>query len=294
MKKSLAITSIVVAWALFVGARAATAADLEVIRGGTSYIAIIPYNWTGFYVGGNLGAEWSRTQFTTAAVPSAAIPASAIARIDELGTGMPLGNKLTGGLQVGFNWQVTPRGLIGIEADVNSLVQDLNHNQSDRVPAIFPLPIQPTPFIGIANSVRTRWLATVRGRLGATFNNNVLLYLTAGAAFTTVDYTQTFNISATNVAIYGVTQSDGASSVKSTKVGWTAGAGTEWALSRTWTAKVEYLYAQFGGSDTATTVCSPGLGCVQNLFGSSDPLRVQIARLGVNYRFWGAPISANY
>jgi outer membrane immunogenic protein len=35
-----------------------------------------------------------------------------------------------------------------------------------------------------------------------------------------------------------------------TRVGWTAGAGVEWAFADNWTAKLEYLYVDLGHSST--------------------------------------------
>src|SRR4051794_25915512 len=102
MSKTLAIPALIVFGLL---GSSATAADLPIARSSSDFIPIVPHNWTGFYAGGNFGGEWSRTQFTSTAVASAAIPAAALPLISGLGTGMPLGNRLTGGLQAGFNWQ---------------------------------------------------------------------------------------------------------------------------------------------------------------------------------------------
>lgn len=267
------------------------AADLELAR--SSYIAILPYDWSGFYLGGTLGATWARTQFNTEAVANAAYAdARTIGVIDELGTGMPLGNHIVGSFQLGWNWQFAPRWLVGAEFDINSVAEKLSQEGSARAPAtrVPPPALGATPIIGLTNNLNARWLATTRARLGATFNNqnSVLLYVTGGAAFTAMSYSQTFSISSTNVADYSVSQSQGTSSARYTKIGWTAGAGTEWILSSAWTARVEYLYVQFRGQNMTTEVCSAGLGCAQTLFGSTDPLRVQIARFGANYRFGGS------
>jgi outer membrane immunogenic protein len=73
------------------------------------------------------------------------------------------------------------------------------------------------------------WLATVRGRAGYAADR-VLFYATAGGAF--ADVQTTFN---------GVTTSH-------SQAGWTAGAGLEWAFADNWTAKIEYLYVNIGGT----------------------------------------------
>ena len=64
---------------------------------------------------------------------------------------------------------------------------------------------------------------------------------------------------------------------KATKVGWTAGAGLEYAFIDHWSAKLEYLYVDLGKA-TCDAVCSGG-----------DPFDVtfntSIVRAGVNYKF---------
>ena len=41
-----------------------------------------------------------------------------------------------------------------------------------------------------------------------------------------------------------------------TKVGWTAGAGVEWAFAGPWSAKLEYLYADLGSFTCSATTCA--------------------------------------
>lgn len=67
------------------------------------------------------------------------------------------------------------------------------------------------------------------------------------------------------------------------KTGWTAGAGVEYALSKEWTIKAEYLYVNFGSVTAPGTVGGP-LGYASALSTSND-LTAQIARVGVNYKF---------
>jgi outer membrane immunogenic protein len=58
-------------------------------------------------------------------------------------------------------------------------------------------------------------------------------------------------------------------------VGWTAGAGTEYAFTRNWSAKLEYLYVDLGKIDNLV-----GKVSINSYFASS------IVRVGVNYK-WG-------
>jgi outer membrane immunogenic protein len=101
----------------------------------------------------------------------------------------------------------------------------------------------------------------VRGRAGWAIDR-VLLYGTGGAAFAPVQ--AGFN---------------GGPFQSTTQVGWTAGAGLEFAFAPNWTAKAEYLYADLG-SFTCTTNC---------VGGGAAPLTVKftdnIVRAGINFKF---------
>ena len=103
------------------------------------------------------------------------------------------------------------------------------------------------------------WLGTARGRIGYAFDR-FLPYVTAGAAFGGVKG---------SVLGFG--------SFSQTKVGWTAGAGLEYAFVDNWTAKLEYLYVDLGTAN-CNAACSGG-----------DPFNVtfktNIVRAGVNYKF---------
>jgi outer membrane immunogenic protein len=103
------------------------------------------------------------------------------------------------------------------------------------------------------------WLATARGRIGYAFDR-FLPYFTAGAAFGDVKGT---------VGTFG--------SFTATRVGWTGGAGIEYAFVDNWSVKLEYLYVDLGKA-TCAAACS-----------GTDPFSVSfttsVARAGVNYKF---------
>jgi outer membrane immunogenic protein len=55
-----------------------------------------------------------------------------------------------------------------------------------------------------------------------------------------------------------------------TRIGWTVGAGLEYALWSNWSVKVEYLYADLGSFEFA---------------GGNIDFNTHIVRGGINYRF---------
>lgn len=105
---------------------------------------------------------------------------------------------------------------------------------------------------------RNRWLATGRGRIGYAWDR-FLPYITGGVAGG--------DIKMTNAA--------GASETKS-KVGWTVGAGLEYAFMGPWSAKIEYLYVDLGKATCGAGTC--GLD-------TDVKFTSHVAKIGVNYRF---------
>jgi outer membrane immunogenic protein len=80
--------------------------------------------------------------------------------------------------QAGYNFQLSPLWLIGIEADINYTVLS-----NGRI-ALLPPPSIPGT---LANSTfESKWLATVRGRVGIIAAPGLLFYGTGGAAFADV------------------------------------------------------------------------------------------------------------
>ena len=67
--------------------------------------------------------------------------------------------------------------------------------------------------------------------------------------------------------------------------GWTVGGGIEVGFAPNWSAKLEYLYADFG--NVRTTWLPPAIPLLPPLPALNDDARVtmNVVRAGVNYRF---------
>jgi outer membrane immunogenic protein len=68
-------------------------------------------------------------------------------------------------------------------------------------------------------------------------------------------------------------------SLNETRNGWTAGGGIEVALAAGWSAKLEYLYLDFGRSSTTLTFA--GLPAITD----DAHFTMNVVRAGLNYRF---------
>ena len=134
------------------------------------------YNWTGFYIGGNVGGGWSEDSGATRCT-EAGVANTPFCQIVPGGT--INGSGVIGGVQAGYNWQAGPNWLIGIEADI----QGADIKGSTTVNG-------PFPFFGggfgdpatYTASEKIDWFGTVRGRVGVT-TGPVLFYVTGGLAY---------------------------------------------------------------------------------------------------------------
>jgi outer membrane immunogenic protein len=229
------------------------------------------YDWTGFYVGANIGYGIGHDRarqvldlgggiVSTTFVDPAVAPRGAV-----------------GGFQIGYNWQGGRNWLVGFETDFQGA------SQTDQ--ACTSLCISQTPLTQtLAVEHKIDYFGTVRARLGAV-SDNVLFYATGGAAYGRV--TETASIVINNPPAGGRSV---ANSLSETRFGWTAGGGIEAALWGNWTAKAEYLYLDLGRTSPNTfSFVIPGLTGTSTTTGT---IRDHIVRAGVNYRFGDAPLNA--
>jgi outer membrane immunogenic protein len=243
----------------------ASAADLGAYRYTKAPVAVSPvYNWTGFYIGGNAGYGWGKTHD--------AMALGGVWLTDGTGDNVPLSslgngrltpNDLTGGIQSGFNYQIQ-QWVLGIEVDANYFGM-----KKDLASGVFSAPSGNT--YAFTSSFESNWLITVRPRVGYAFDRT-LVYATGGLAIANQKFSQ--SITQFNLAF------NESGSVSATTVGWTVGAGAEYALDNRWSAKAEYLYVDPGSVSFSTRGSDPAY-----VASHSANLKANIVRLGINYRF---------
>ena len=244
------------------------------------------YNWTGFYVGINGG--YSRGKSSQTSLIGAPFPATATATASQ---------KVNGGLfggQIGYNWQVDPKWVLGLEADGQWT------GESGRSNDVLGSVRTPTPgndfnilaTASLSNETKLPWFATFRGRAGFLVDPGLLLYGTGGLAVGEVKFTTQATLTAQlfGPGAAGTTPAGppvtvvGTASESQTRVGWVAGAGLEKKFSRDWSVKLEYLYMD--------------LGTKTYLAGTANaidvPFRDHIVRAGINYQFSSGPVVAKY
>lgn len=261
-----------------ISAVGASAADLPVRTYTKAPSVVAPvYNWTGFYVGLNAGGAWNRSSATTTTVfdPAGYFNVTSVPAIALVGNQRINSSGFTGGLTAGYNWQVSS-AVLGIESDFNYF----GVKGSTSGTALYPC-CAPTGFT-VNSSVSSDWLFTLRGRAGVLVTPAFLLYGTGGLAIANVKsnflFTDTFAAARESA------------SISTTRYGWTAGVGGEYALMNGWSVKAEYLYVDLGRVSTTSTnltQSAPPFAWPTNVFTHSVDLRSNIVRVGLNYKFGG-------
>ncbi|MBO0715997.1 MAG: porin family protein [Rhizobiales bacterium] len=203
-------------------------------------------NWSGFYVGGNIGVGLARDKSTFSA------GGVTFATADTAVFGAVAGG------QAGYNWQFGAL-VLGAEGDFDW--SNLKGSISAQC-----TPCAPAAIASLEHDVD--WFGTARGRIGYAADG-WLVYATGGYAFGRVALKGSATGGGVNASL---TQN-------ATPSGWTIGAGTELALGPNWSARLEYLYVDLGTvNNTIVVTGAPSLT-------DSARIQMNVVRAGVNYRF---------
>lgn len=243
-------------------------AGLAVAVAGPAAAQDMEDNWSGFYVGANLGASWADTSTRLqATTPSGVtiIPPADLARINTLSDDDKNETDFTGGLEAGYNY-VTGNFLLGLETDFGFLNINERRNRTFTSAVAGANP----PTFNIDQRVKTDWMWTLRPRVGYA-GSNWMVYGTGGLAMTKIKYTASYVDTRLPPNNVNIDESD-------TKTGWVLGLGGAYAINPQWSVKGEYLYASFGhvNGSSPTGVIS---------LDSRERVKANILRMGVDYRF---------
>src|SRR5262245_46487902 len=264
--------------------------------------------WTGLYLGVNAGYGWGPTSTSTSfqGDPNAGAAFAGFSGVDRIPGAFtsPIGlvpfeqavilgrnelsqtslggsGKLSGAIaggQIGFNWQAG-WAVFGAEFDAQWSGQRGSFvPSSSSQPVILNAGVLPATCSMVrcfaSESVQIKLLLPGSARCGVAFDS-IMPYVTAGAALASVSDDLILTIG----GVSGAFNTDSGSS----RLGWTAGAGVDIALTSNWSARFEYLYVNV---DDITSFN----GRIPNVLGvgftnKHIDVRDNIVRVGVNYRF---------
>jgi outer membrane autotransporter protein len=228
-------------------------------------------NWTGFYIGGFGGgilgtADWNF-------VGGSANP--------------HVGGFIWGG-DIGYNFQSGP-WVFGVEADLGKA----NLNGGTACGPLLSGSVTGTnaaPMFQMTCNAWANWIATATARVGYTWERT-LFYVKGGGAWTNEQFSATCNQGPLNAIQFTQQCTNPAGAVSNgltastNRGGWTVGYGTEFALTRNWSAKAEYNYISFGDRNVVASD-----GSLLNV-----GIHASEVKVGLNYRFgFGGPVYATY
>jgi outer membrane immunogenic protein len=153
---------------------------------------------------------------------------------------------------VGHNWQMGS-WVMGIEAD--AAWSDLKYSQSA---------------FGVTVADKIQSLGSVTGRIGYLPAQSLMLYFKGGYAWAD---------NQVSAAGFGLTFAE-----TRFHSGWTVGAGLEYMFVPNWSAKVEYMFADYSNGTYVAAFVPGGIG-----LGAT----VNTVKAGINYHFFG-PAVARY
>ncbi len=240
---------------------AAVADDVMVTKAPAIAYGGPTYNWNGFYAGGHLGVAWGSSNWTAA--PGVSGSTDLFQPIDTFNES---GSFFTG-IQGGYTYVLPNHFVVGAEVDASF----------PSFPSLVGIQIGGTsnftsPTLGaVSYSESALASGTTRVRIGYA-PGHWLFYATGGFAWTYNQQTLTQMASGASESPF------------IWRLGWAAGAGVEVPVAPHWTARLEYLFTDYGNKN-------------QLFFGGAQPINSDFAlqelRAGLNYQFGSdaAPIN---
>lgn len=216
-------------------------------------IAVPIFSWTGAYLGVNGGYGWGHTRDTNN-------PAADKKDIDG---GF-------GGITAGYNYQFSNNIVLGIEGDI--VFGDISNGWHD-----------PNQFSGYHTEDKVTTFGTLRARLGYAVDH-WMIYGTGGLAVGRTKHTLGCDAGLVAAGV-GSCASNPArefeDSGSDTAIGYSLGAGVEYAINNHWTVKTEYIYTDLGKSKV--TLTDPGF---PNAINEREfDTKFHTVRFGLNYKF---------
>ena len=241
-------------------------------------------DWSGFYVGGELGGGWQSTPFQDPSVAGTLMGCCIL--LATMGPNAPVpngnsGGSFLGGADIGWNYQIG-RFVIGDDFDFTKT--NLRSSSVGNIPG-------GTPGAGTAASeaftLHTDWTATATVTTGVAWDR-WLLYTKAGLAWAHDSYgfglNGTFNCFCGQAGPFSF-QSNAGGDIRA---GWTVGVGLAWAFSDRLSAKLEYDYLNFDAKPvdfSGSILNAAGAPYQAATFGTNNSQQISQVKFGVNYKF---------
>lgn len=214
--------------------------------------------WSGPYIGLSLGGRWTSDSWATAGTYGSHEYESSSARV---------------GLYGGYNWQVKPDWIVGIEADI---AWANNHSSLDVIPGITGKNRTGT------SDLKDNAEGGIRARIGYLVTPDTLIFATGGVSFLQSEVNAS-SVTTTRIKNYcapdTVVTTRAADSASWTQAGWSVGGGIEKAVAKNWLLRGEYRYSSYGSHKVGL------MQGAQHFEAEIGSRSTQTAMIGISYQF---------
>ena len=236
-------------------------------------------DWTGFYVGGNVGESIDSSNADTYMYSNGGVASSSyVTSFNQVGQQSLDFNNFIAGVQSGYNYQIH-NWVLGVEASYDPATQ-ATASQTSSVPG------NPGDYAG--NSVTTitqtlyqSWNFTVHPRLGYVLKH-FLIYATGGFALAKINYSSATTWNGTTQQL-----NNNNTVINQALPGWAAGAGVEWQfIPEHWSLNAQYLYEGFEHFNASNLITSNNIQSDPNASVSQHGnFNSNVLTVGINYIF---------
>ena len=239
-------------------------------------------NWSGFYLGGNVGESIDSTNAQTSMYSDGGVAAADyVTAFNAAGNQLLDFNNFIAGVQAGYNYQLN-NWVIGLETNYDPSTQ-ATASQTSWVSGQVTGAYAGNGVTSIEQSIYQNWNFTVRSRIGYVVSH-FLLYATGGFALADVNDTSYTNWNSTLGYFNNVNQT------ASVLPGWAAGAGIEWKITpQHWSLNAQYLYEGFEHINNTTLLNASPANLIEPDPNASvsqkDIFNSNVLTVGINYFF---------
>jgi outer membrane immunogenic protein len=215
-----------------------------------------PFTWTSCYAGGHVGGGWGEKDLNDMAGVLAPLTGFTAVNLDT--SGYVLGG------QIGCDYQFAADWVFGIEGAASG--GRITGNTAVAQPGAIPGD-------NATFKETSDFLTSVTGRVGYAWDR-WMPYAKGGVALVGDKYSAVGTFLGTPYDFEGL----------ESRLGWTAGAGIEWALWDDWSIKLEYDYYGFGQRNVIF------IDSISGNFGPENiKQNIQVVTLGLNFHVFAGP-----
>ncbi len=256
-------------------------------------------DWTGFYLGANIGGAWNNTCNTWEpghVITSGSYPGLATKFYDR---DCPNDGKFIGGLDLGYNFQYN-QWVWGLKADYDFVEGSSSHSRSYTFTTAPGYPIPSGTFTG-SSKINPDGIILLGPRIGYAFDN-WLPFFRVGGAFAVGSHEASLNYTPTissgpsvNPLIATVPATTLTAGKDFDSSGWNVGAGLDYKFGGgPWSFALEYNYVNLGHGSSDNFSCSTEKGKVPpicttyanlSLDNIHNSFTMNMFRVGFHYSF---------